>query len=184
MDYRPWHDEYDYTVQPSYRYPKLPVGDLLAIPAGSQPDKTALNFMGAEISFFELRQYALKMASALAGLGIGKGDRVVLHLPNCPQYPIAYYAALMNGAIVTNANPMYTPHELKYIVEETTPRAPPINPPYQPNGRRRRDEPSNHWAYAPAPTSVQAPAQATALSISGPPAEPAIISPAPAAAPA
>jgi long-chain acyl-CoA synthetase len=123
MDYRPWHDEYDYTVQPSYRYPKLPVGDLLAIPAGSQPDKTALNFMGAEISFFELRQYALKMASALAGLGIGKGDRVVLHLPNCPQYPIAYYAALMNGAIVTNANPMYTPHELKYIVEETTPKA-------------------------------------------------------------
>jgi long-chain acyl-CoA synthetase len=123
MEHRPWHDHYDYTVEPSYRYPKLAVFDLLALAAGAQPDKTALHFLGTEISFYELRQYALKMANALAGLGIEKGDRIVLHLPNCPQYPIAYYAALMNGAIVTNANPMYTPHELKYIVEETTPKA-------------------------------------------------------------
>jgi long-chain acyl-CoA synthetase len=122
MEHRPWHDHYDHAVQPSYRYPRIPVGDLLAIPAGSQPDKTALHFLGTEISFFELRQLALKMASAFAALGVEKGDRVVLHLPNCPQYPIAYYAALMNGAVVTNANPMYTPHELKYIVEETTPK--------------------------------------------------------------
>jgi len=123
MEHRPWHDHYDYAVQPSYRYPKIPVADLLNIPARAHPDKAGLVFLGREISFLDMRTSALKLANALAGLGVEKGDRVVLHLPNCPQYVFAYYATLLNGAIATNANPIYTPHELKYIVEETAPKA-------------------------------------------------------------
>jgi long-chain acyl-CoA synthetase len=123
METRPWIEHYDYAVEPSIRYPRIPVPDLLNIPARAHPDKAGLIFLGQEFSFLEMRRQALRMANALAGLGIEKGDRVILHLPNCPQYPFAYYATLMNGAIVTNANPMYTPHELKYIVEETTPKA-------------------------------------------------------------
>jgi long-chain acyl-CoA synthetase len=59
------------------------------------------------------------MANALGGLGVRKGDRVGLHLPTCPQYVIAYYAALSLGAIVVNLNPMYTMDELKKIAEDT-----------------------------------------------------------------
>ena len=52
-------------------------------------------------------------------MGVKKGDRVGVHLPNCPQYIIAYYASLTIGAIVVNINPLYTPSELKHIFDNT-----------------------------------------------------------------
>ena len=119
MEMRPWHRHYDYNVPTTIRYPRLPVHDLLGIPANAYPDKAALNFFGTEMTFWELRLQVLRMANALGGLGIKKGDRVGIHLPNCPQYPIAYYAALFLGAIVVNLNPMYTAEELKAIAETT-----------------------------------------------------------------
>jgi len=119
METRPWHRHYDYNVPTTIRYPRLPVHDLLGIPANAYPDKAALNFFGTEMTFWELRLQVLRMANALGGLGIKKGDRVGIHLPNCPQYPIAYYAALFLGAIVVNLNPMYTAEELKAIAETT-----------------------------------------------------------------
>jgi len=75
--------------------------------------------MGTEVTFWQLRQEILRMANALAGLGIHKGDRLAIHLPNCPQYLVMYYATMTLGAIVVNANPMYTPDELQHIVENT-----------------------------------------------------------------
>jgi long-chain acyl-CoA synthetase len=59
------------------------------------------------------------MANALGNLGVRKGDRVGMNLPNCPQYLIANYAALFLGAIVVNLNPMYTAAELKHATEKT-----------------------------------------------------------------
>ncbi|MBI5606519.1 MAG: long-chain fatty acid--CoA ligase [Deltaproteobacteria bacterium] len=115
----PWHQHYDYNVPTTIRYPRLPVHDLLQLPANAFPDKAAFNFYGTEMTFYELRNYVLRMANALGALGISKGDRVGLHLPNCPQYPIAYYAALSLGAIVVNLNPMYTPDELKALAAKT-----------------------------------------------------------------
>jgi long-chain acyl-CoA synthetase len=97
----------------------LPIHELIQIPANAYPDKAALNFFGTEMTFWELRQQVLRMANALGALGIKKGDRVGIHLPNCPQYPIAYYAALSLGAIIVNINPMYTPDELKLIAGST-----------------------------------------------------------------
>jgi long-chain acyl-CoA synthetase len=116
---RPWHKHYDYNVPTTIRYPRLPVHDLLQLPANAFPDKAALNFFGTEMTFWELRNNALRMANALGALGVSKGERVGLHLPNCPQYPIAYYAALSLGAIVVNLNPMYTPDELKALAAKT-----------------------------------------------------------------
>ncbi len=115
----PWHQHYDYNVPTTIRYPRLPVHDLLQLPANAFPDKAAFNFYGTEMTFYELRNYVLRMANALGALGVSKGDRVGLHLPNCPQYPIAYYAALSLGAIVVNLNPMYTPDELKALSAKT-----------------------------------------------------------------
>jgi long-chain acyl-CoA synthetase len=119
IEERPWHKHYDYNVPTTIRYPRLPVHDLLQLPANAFPDKAALNFFGTEMTYWELRNNALRMANALGALGVSKGDRVGIHLPNCPQYPIAYYGALSLGAIVVNLNPMYTPDELKALAAKT-----------------------------------------------------------------
>ena len=113
MDERPWHRHYDYATPTTIRYPRLAVHDLLGIPANAYPDKAALTYFGTEMTFWELRLQVLRFANALGALGVKKGERVGIHLPNCPQYPIAYYAALSLGAIVVNLNPMYTADELK-----------------------------------------------------------------------
>ena len=123
MEPRPWHAHYDYNVPTTIRYPRICVHDLLTIPVNSHPHKPALIFYGTEITFSELRCQVLRMANALGALGIEKGDRVGMHLPNCPQYPIAYYALMHLGAIVVNMNPLYTPEELKLIADTTALKA-------------------------------------------------------------
>lgn len=119
MEQHPWHKHYDYNVPTTIRYPRIPVHDLLQLPANAFPDKPALDFFGTEMTFWELRQNVLRMANALGALGVSKGDRVGIHLPNCPQYPITYYAALSLGAIVVNLNPMYTTEELIALTSNT-----------------------------------------------------------------
>jgi long-chain acyl-CoA synthetase len=123
MSQRPWERHYDYAVPTSVRYPRIPIADLLQIPANSFPDKAALVFYGTEISFYDLRQIVLRMANALKKLGIVKGDRVAIHLPNCPQYPMAYYAILSLGAIVVNLNPLSAVHEMEGVLKTTEPKA-------------------------------------------------------------
>jgi len=119
METKPWHRHYDYNVPTTIRYPRVPAQDILQISAGTNPDKAALNFYGTEMTFWELRQQALRMANALGALGVQKGERVGLHLPNCPQYVIAYLATLSLGAIAVNLNAMYTADELKPMIENT-----------------------------------------------------------------
>ncbi len=119
METKPWHRHYDYNVPTTIRYPRVPAQDILQISAGTHPDKAALNFYGTEMTFWELRQQALRMANALGTLGVQKGERVGLHLPNCPQYVIAYLATLSLGAIAVNLNAMYTADELKPIIKNT-----------------------------------------------------------------
>jgi len=119
LETKPWHRHYDYNVPTTVRVPRLPIHELIQIPANAYPDKAALTFCGTEMTFWELRQQILRMANALGALGVQKGERVGIHLPNCPQYPIAYYAVLSLGAIVVNLNPMYTAEELKLMANVT-----------------------------------------------------------------
>jgi len=119
MDNRPWVRNYDYSVPETIRYPRLVALDLLQMPANAHPDKAATDFLGTKMSFWELRQRTLRLANALGELGVAKGDRVGIHLPTCPQYIIAYFAALSLGAIVVNLNPMYTLDELKALATNT-----------------------------------------------------------------
>ncbi len=119
MELKPWHRHYDYNVPTTIRYPRLPIHELIGIPANAYPDKAALTFFGTEMTFWELRLLVMRFATALGNLGIQKGERVGIHLPNCPQYLIAYYAVLSHGAIVVNMNPLYTTDELKLIAETT-----------------------------------------------------------------
>ena len=119
METKPWHRHYDYNVPTTVRVPRFPIHELIQIPANAYPDKAALNFYGTEITFWELRLLIMRFATALGVLGIQKGERVGIHLPNCPQYLIAYYAALSLGAIIANLNPMYTAEEIKMMATTT-----------------------------------------------------------------
>ena len=118
MEERIWHQHYDYNVQTSYRFPRIPLHKLLDIPANAYPDKPAINYYGSKITFWELRQLSFRLANALSRLGVQKGDRVGIHLPNIPQYLISYYATLSLGAIVVNFNPLYMPQELIALIRQ------------------------------------------------------------------
>ena len=114
-----WHQFYDYNVPTTIRYPKIPIPELLQIPANVLPDKPAIYYEGDTISFYELRMMVMRMANVLAALGVKKGDRIGIQLPNCPPYLIAYYAALSLGAIIVNMNPAYPKEELAMIAGTT-----------------------------------------------------------------
>ena len=119
MEAKPWHRHYDYNVPTTIRYPKFPAQNLVHIAAAQFPHKAAVDFGGTELTFTQLRSQMLRLANALVQLGVKKGDRIGIALPNCPQYTIAYHAILCTGAIVVNMNPFYTHDELKFIMENT-----------------------------------------------------------------
>jgi long-chain acyl-CoA synthetase len=75
-------------------------------------------FDAMEITYSELLTLAERFAAALAGLGIQKGDRVAIHLPNSPQFAVAYYAVMMNGAIFTPCSPLMVERELEYQIND------------------------------------------------------------------
>ena len=116
---RPWQRHYDYDVPTTVRYPRIGAHQLMGVAANAFPDKAALSFYGTETTFWQLRCRALRLANALARLGVLKGDRVGLHLPTSPAYVISYQAVLSIGAVVVNINPMYTPPELRHAVGVT-----------------------------------------------------------------
>ncbi len=119
MEKRFWQKFYDYSVPTTIRYPKYPIQQMVHVSASLYPKKAATNLYGSEMTFAQLRNRMVRMANALARLGIKKGDRIGIALPNCPQYVISYYATFSVGAIVVNMNPMYTYDELKFMVENT-----------------------------------------------------------------
>jgi long-chain acyl-CoA synthetase len=110
----PWLPHYDPGVPPTLApYPDRTLVDYLTDAARNAPASPALLFKGAKISYGELRRLSDACASAFASLGITRGDRVGLLLPNCPQFFIAQFGAWKIGAIVAPLNPIYTEHELE-----------------------------------------------------------------------
>jgi len=106
-------------VRPHATYPGRPLTDILATTAVESPDRAATSFFGAELTFMDLKRRSDAFAAALAGLGIGKEDRVGLMLPNCPQYIIAAFGILKLGAVVVNVNPSYTAREVGVVVADS-----------------------------------------------------------------
>ena len=93
-------------------YPEVPVGAVIAGSARRFGDRTAVHFAGRELSFAQIYERACAFANALREAGVGRGDVVSLHLPNCPQYPIAYYGVLLAGATFSPTNPLLPPADL------------------------------------------------------------------------
>src|SRR3712207_6661329 len=82
---RPWLRSYPESVPADFEFPKVPLTRLLDDAASSFPANTALAFLGSKMSYKQLKDEVDRFATALAGLGVGKGDRVAIVLPNCPQ---------------------------------------------------------------------------------------------------
>jgi len=82
-------------------------------------DRTAYSFMGKDVSYADVDHQSRAFACYLQGLGLVKGDRVAIMMPNCPQYPIAVAGALRAGLIVVNVNPLYTPRELEHQLKDS-----------------------------------------------------------------
>jgi long-chain acyl-CoA synthetase len=116
---RPWLRHYDYWVPPSLTYPQRPLCEILDTSAIDVPDRPATAFLGAELTFREIKTRSDAFAIALAELGIVKGDRVGIMLPNCPQYIVAAFAVLRLGAVVVNVNPTYTAREILSLATDS-----------------------------------------------------------------
>ncbi|MBN6036633.1 class I adenylate-forming enzyme family protein [Amycolatopsis sp. 195334CR] len=93
-------------------YPEVPVGSILAGSAARYGGRTAFRQGGAQLSHEQLWRSACRFANALGAHGIGPGDVVAIHLPNCLSYPIAYYGTLLAGATFTPANPLLPAEDL------------------------------------------------------------------------
>jgi len=119
MKTMPWLKHYDegvpHTLQP---YPNLTLMDFVAEAAAQRPDHPALLFKGRTISYAELERLSNAFATALVNLGVKKGDRVTLLLPNTPQLVLALLGAWKAGGIAVPQNPLYTEQELEFSLKE------------------------------------------------------------------
>ncbi len=126
MESRPWLKTYDpqvpHTVEP---YPKIPLFGFLEQAARDYANNTALIFKpramkgaldgltSGKMTYSTLNELSDRLAGALAKLGVKKGDRVVIFMPNSPQFVVAYYGILKTGGVVVATNPLYAPREME-----------------------------------------------------------------------
>ncbi len=123
---KPWFAHYEKGVPQDVEIPNVPVQQLLSDAAAKYPNKTAVRMVlkylplgiavQAKLRYSELERMANKFAAALAKLGVVKGTKVAVMLPNMPQHTVAYFGILKAGGIVVNVNPTYPAHELEPLM--------------------------------------------------------------------
>ena len=123
MTAKPWLAEYPPEIPHTLSYESIPVQEYLTRAYQDYPDKIAIHFLGKDVTYRELYESSLKFANYLRTLGIHKGDRVAIMLPNCPQNVIGYYGILYAGAIVVQTNPLYTEREIAYQMKDSGAKA-------------------------------------------------------------
>ncbi|MDH5133792.1 MULTISPECIES: long-chain-fatty-acid--CoA ligase [Actinomycetes] len=115
---RPWLRSYAEGVPADIEEPTQTLPEMLAAGIRQYARRPALEFFGAVTSYRDLGEQIDRAAEGLRHLGVTKGDRVALVLPNCPQHVVAFYAVLRLGAIVVEHNPLYTARELRHQFED------------------------------------------------------------------
>ena len=83
------------------------------------PDKSAVIYLGQGFSYARLRDLSKRFAAALLDLGVKKGDRVMIYIPNCIQFVIAFLGIQRIGAVIVPVSPIYTSHELNYMINDS-----------------------------------------------------------------
>jgi len=115
----PWIRHYEPGVPAHLALPDHPLTWLLDRTASRYPGRTALIYYGTRMSYAQLAHHANRFARALQSLGVNKGDRVAIALPNIPQYPMAFYGTLLAGAVVVPTNPLYTEREMQHQLADS-----------------------------------------------------------------
>ncbi len=127
MEHKPWLKKYDKGVPPTLEpYPQIPLFGFVEQAARDYPNNTALIFKpramkgaldgltGGKMDYRTFNDLTDRMAGALAKLGVKKGDRVIILMPNSPQFVIAYFGIMKAGGIVVATNPLYSAREMEY----------------------------------------------------------------------
>ena len=114
-----WLEKYNHPRAWDSPIPPMTVPEMFAQSANTHPDAPLLDFMGRAYSYADNIDVIDRVAKGLQLLGIEKGTRVGLFLPNTPHYVAAYYGAMLAGAIVVNFSPLYTVDELAHQVEDS-----------------------------------------------------------------
>jgi long-chain acyl-CoA synthetase len=124
---KPWLQHYDEGVPATLDYPPIPLDQFLKDAAAKHPGHTATIFgaavgsrvMDARLTYRQLDEAVNRFAAGLQQMGVEKGDRVAIMLPNCPQFIIAAYATWRIGGIVVCCNPLYVAREVKHLVNDS-----------------------------------------------------------------
>ena len=121
---RPWLKAYPAGVPADIdasQYPSLVA--LLEESFGKYGDRVAYSFMGKDVTFGQTDRLSVAFGAYLQGLGLAKGERIAIMMPNVPQYPVAVAAILRAGYVVVNVNPLYTPRELEHQLRDSGAKA-------------------------------------------------------------
>ena len=116
---KPWLQNYDPGVPESIDYPEMTIEQILAQAARQSPDAVLTVFKGARLTYKQVDQLVDRMAAAFQRLGVKQGDRVALHMPNCPQYVIAYHGILRAGGVAVPCNPVYVAREMEHQINDS-----------------------------------------------------------------
>ena len=115
----PWFEHYEQGVPKTFDYPDIPTYQLLEETSRSFPHRDAVIFLGKRLTYQELEEGVKRFATAISQMGVKKGDRVASILPNCPQFPIAYYGAMRAGAIFVQMNPLNSEEEIQFQLADS-----------------------------------------------------------------
>lgn len=119
MDNKPWLKNYEKgvpaTLQP---YVQQTLIDVMRETASQRPNHTALYFKGSKMSYAQLDQLSDQFANALVAMGVKKGERVALVMPNIPQFVVAEFGVWKAGAVAACINPLYTEYEMEHALNE------------------------------------------------------------------
>ena len=118
MDEHPWLKLYDKGVPEHLDYPAIPLYGLLEESARKYPDSPCTLFKGAVITYREMNELTDQLAAGIAALGIKKGDRVGIFMPNTPQFVLTFFGILKAGAVVVSVNPLYSGREIIHQVND------------------------------------------------------------------
>ncbi len=119
MDDKPWLKRYDKGVPHTIQYPDVPVFHYLEDNARRFPQSICTIFKGARINYREMNETTDRLAAGLASLGVKKGDRVGIFMPNTPQFVMAYFAILKLGGVVVATNPLYSGREIEHQLNDS-----------------------------------------------------------------
>ena len=119
MGARPWHRHYAPGVSCDFVPPRTTWTEMMSAAFDAHADRVLIEYYGQSLTYAEMRAQAARVAAALQARGIRRGDRVALHLPNCPWHPIFFFGAIAAGAVVTHLSPLDADREIAFKLRES-----------------------------------------------------------------